>query len=99
MADRAGLTRHATALDLDHRVVATLRPGHPERQADVGLVDRVAEVFVQRATVDDDLALTRQEPDAGDGGLASTGAGEERSRGHFSNSSSGKRLRPLGLMG
>src|SRR5256885_15387701 len=38
MADRAGLARHATALDLDHRVVATLRPRHPERQAGLGLV-------------------------------------------------------------
>src|SRR5947207_13654187 len=39
VADRAGLAGDPTALDLDHRVVATLGAGHPEGHPDLGLVD------------------------------------------------------------
>ena len=78
VADRAGLAGDAAALDLDHHVEAALGPGDPERHADVGLVDRVPEVLLERTAVDHDLALARQEPDAGDGRLAATGAGVER---------------------
>src|SRR5688572_1556385 len=63
--DGAGLTGHAAALDLDHHVEPTLGPGHPERHADLGLVDRIAEVLLERATVDHDLTLARQQPDTG----------------------------------
>src|SRR5436190_10351955 len=75
--DRAGLAGDAAALDLDHHVEAALRSGHPERQADVGLVDRVPEMLLEGAAIDHDLALTRQQPDAGDGRLAAAGAGIE----------------------
>src|SRR5204862_3890996 len=47
VTDRAGLAGDATALDLDHRVVVTLRSGHPERHPDVGFVHRVAEVLLE----------------------------------------------------
>ena len=52
----------AAALDLDHRVVAALGAGDPEGHQDVGQVDGVAEVLLEAAAVDDDLAL------AGDAG-------------------------------
>ena len=71
-------------LDLDHRVVATLGVGDPEGQADLRLVDGVAEVLVERATVDDDLALTGQESDASDGRLAAARPGVEGRGGHGS---------------
>jgi len=77
VADRAGLPGDAAALDLDHDVEATLRASDPERQSDIRLVDGVAEVLLERAAVHHDLALSGQEPDAGDGRLASTGAGVE----------------------
>src|SRR3970282_1606613 len=70
VADGSGLAGHATALDLDHRVEATLGAGDSEGHPDVGLVDGVPEVLEERAPVDDDLALAGQEADAGDGGLA-----------------------------
>ena len=37
----------------------------------------VAEVLFEAPAVDDDLALARQEPDAGDRGLAAAGSGVE----------------------
>ena len=57
-------------------------PGDPERHADVGLVDGVAEVLLQGAIVDDDLARPRNEPDPSDRGLAATGPVEEGRGGH-----------------
>src|SRR4051812_25090771 len=45
VADRTRLTGDAAALDLDHDVELALGPGHAEGHADVGLVDRVAEVL------------------------------------------------------
>src|SRR6185369_15813018 len=77
VADRAGLARHATALDLDHRVVVALGAGHPEGHPDVRLVHRVAEVLLERSPVDDDLALPGEQANTGDGRLATTGPGEE----------------------
>ena len=53
---------------------------------------------LERAAVDDDLALAGHQPDARDGGLASTGPVEEGGGGHAACSSSGERLRPLGLV-
>src|SRR5690349_16605567 len=82
VADRARLAGHPTTLDLDHHVEAALGAGHAERQSDVRLVDRVAEVLLEGPAVDDDLALTREQPDAGDGRLATTGAGVEGGDGH-----------------
>jgi hypothetical protein len=82
VADRAGLAGHAAALDLDHRVEATLGPGDAEGHPDIGLIDRVPEMLHERAPVDDDLALTGQEPDAGDGGLAPARSRVEGRGGH-----------------
>src|SRR6185503_11036844 len=77
VADCAGLAADPAALDLDHGVVAAVGVGDAERQLDVRLVDRGAEVLDQRPTVDHDLALAGQEPHARDGGLATAGAGVE----------------------
>src|SRR4029077_599740 len=77
VADRAGLTGDAAAFDLDHHVEAALGARDAERHPDIGLVDGVPEVLIEGTAVDDDLTLTRQEPNAGDGRLATTGAGVE----------------------
>src|SRR4051794_26404551 len=99
VADRTGLSGDPPALDLDHHVEAALGPGHPERHPHLRLVDRVAEVLLERSAVDHDLALTRQQPDAGDGRLATTGAGVESGDRHRLYSSwSVERFRLLGLM-
>ena len=82
MADRAGLAGDAATLDLDHRVEMALGAGDPERHPDVGVVDGVAEVLLERPTVHDDLALAGQEADAGDRRLAAPGPGEEGGSGH-----------------
>src|SRR5258706_1927991 len=86
VADRAGLAGEAAALDLDHRVEATLGPRHPEGHADVRLVDRRTEMLQQGAAIHDDLAVARQEPDARDGRLATTGSGQEGGGGHAGSS-------------
>src|SRR6476659_9726699 len=83
VADRAGLTRDSAAFDLDHRVEAALGPGDPERHADFGLVDGVAEVLVERATVHDDLPLAGEQTDPGDRRLAATCPGVESRDRHF----------------
>jgi len=83
MADRAGLAGHTAALDLDHRVEPALGPGDPEGHADLGLVDGVSEVLVERAAVHDDLALTGQQADASDRRLAATCPGVESRDRHF----------------
>src|SRR5688500_749968 len=44
VADGARLTVMTAALDLDHRVVAALRAGYPERHGDLSQVDGVAEM-------------------------------------------------------
>src|SRR5205823_3291317 len=82
VADRAGLAGDPTALDLDHRVVATLGTGHPEGHPDLGLVDGIAEMLIEGAAVHDDLTLAGQEPDTGDRRLATAGPGEEGRRCH-----------------
>src|SRR5436190_23884726 len=83
VADRAGLAGDPAAFDLDHRVEAALGAGHAERHAHVGLVDRCPEMLDERPAVHHDLALTGQEANPGDRGLAATGAGvERRSSGH-----------------
>src|SRR3954447_11253730 len=99
VADRTGLPGDPATLDLDHHVEAALGAGHPERHPHLGLVDRVAEVLFERSAVDHDLTLTRQEPDAGDSRLATTGAGVESGDRHRLYSSwSVERFRLLGLM-
>src|SRR4029078_9629031 len=82
VADGAGLTGDAAALELDHHLEAALGAGHAERHPDIGFVDGVPEVLIEGTTVDHDLTLTRQEPDAGDGRLATTGAQGERGERH-----------------
>src|SRR5262249_42385131 len=82
VADRAGLTGHAAALDLDHRVEMALGAGDAERHLHVRLVHGVAEVLFEAPTVHDDLALARQQPDARDRRLAAAGPGEEGRCGH-----------------
>src|SRR5262249_43321647 len=84
VADRAGLAGDPAALDLDHRVEVALGAGDAEGHPDVGLVDRVAEMLLERSAVDDDLSLTGEQADPGDGRLAATGPGEEGGRGHQS---------------
>src|SRR6185369_6607339 len=71
--DRADLPGHAAALDLDHRVEAADRVGHAERRGRA-LDETVApEVLIERLAVHDDGPFTRDEPYAGDRGLATTG--------------------------
>src|ERR1700690_3404398 len=82
VADGPRLALVAAALDLDHGVVAPLGAGHAEGQQQVGHVDGVAEMLVQRAAVDDDLAIATHEADAGDACLAAPGAIEEGGGGH-----------------
>src|SRR5687767_4513272 len=69
----------AAALDLDHGVVATFSVGHLEGHRDLGQVDGVAEVLLEGAAVDDDLALTCKQAHPGDARLAPARAVEERS--------------------
>src|SRR5689334_9277267 len=82
MPDRAGLAGDAAALDLDHRVEVALGAGDAERHPDVGVVHGVAEVLFERAAVDDDLTLTGEQSNAGNRGLATAGAREERRCAH-----------------
>src|SRR5438093_22594 len=64
VADRARLAVMAAALDLDHRVVVALGPSDAEGHGDLVQVDGVAEVLLERSAIDDDLALTGEQPDA-----------------------------------
>src|SRR4051812_3899349 len=99
VTDGTGLSGDASPFDLDHDVEAALGPGHPERHPHLRLVDRVAEVLLERSAVDHDLTLTRQQPDAGDGRLATAGAGVESGDRHrLCSSWSVERFRLLGLM-
>src|SRR5438093_4938915 len=84
--DRADLAAHAAAFDLDHGVEAACGAGDSERQQ--GLVGRAiaSEVVVERFSVHDHGAFTRNEPDAGDGRLATPRALEVRQRFHDSDS-------------
>src|SRR4051795_4943028 len=99
VTDGTGFSGDASPLDLDHDVEAALPPGHPERHPHLRLVDRVAEVLLERSAVDHDLALTRQQPDAGDSRLATAGAGVESGDRHrLFGSWSVERFRLLCLM-
>src|SRR5688572_19523583 len=73
MADGAHLAGDAATGDEDAGRVAALGLGHLEREVDRSIGHRAAEVLGGGLAVDDDTAVTRQQADARDGGLAPAG--------------------------
>src|SRR5215218_1736560 len=81
-AEGAGLAGDATAVDARDDVEPVVQPEGRERLVDDLLVELVREVRLQRAAVDPPDAGARDDPDAGDGLLATAGgrAGGDRGR-------------------
>src|SRR6185437_2160656 len=74
LANRAGLSGDAAALNLGDQVEPAAHFGDFERPDDGFAVLLLGEVFFKAAAVDNNLARTFAEADAGHGGLAPSGA-------------------------
>src|SRR5581483_6594818 len=78
VTDGASLAVGAAALDIDPDVHLAGHGGDFERMVDDHAQGLGGEIIFERQAVDDDLAGAGGEADAGDGGLATTGAEEFR---------------------
>ncbi len=72
--DRSGLTVLARTFDVDEDVESLAHLGDLERGSDVAPLCFLGEVLINFQLVDQKLAGAFDDPDAGDGGLASAGA-------------------------
>src|SRR5690606_22466011 len=74
MANRAGLAEAATPLDRDTNIEAVFRFRHLQRLAHDHARDLAAEIIVQRALIDLDVAGARRQEYPRTGGLAAPGS-------------------------